>query len=81
MIAYDTTIPVDPTRIVKKSVRVAGHPTSVSLEAAFWPRLQEQAARNGQSLNALITTIDQSRTGSLSSALRVFVLEQCGTGP
>ena len=60
----------------KRSVRVAGHPTSVSLETAFWEELKDNAVRRRISLNELITQVDSARTGNLSSALRVFVLEQ-----
>lgn len=62
--------------IRKRSVRVAGHPTSVSVEEAFWRALKEIAARRGVSLNDLITEIDRRRAGNLSSAIRVFVLEE-----
>ena len=54
---------------------IAGHRTSITLEDAFWDRLKAIAAQNGESLNALVTRIDSQRTGNLSSALRVFVLE------
>ncbi len=63
-------------RIRKRSVVIAGHQTSVSLENAFWEELRELAGRRRFSLNALITEIDGQRTGNLSSAIRVFVLEQ-----
>ena len=59
---------------VKRSVTIAGHRTSVSLEPEFWSALKEIAATRGQSFNALITEIDASRKTNLSSALRVFVL-------
>ncbi|MDP6574798.1 MAG: ribbon-helix-helix domain-containing protein [Rhodospirillales bacterium] len=62
--------------IRKRSVRVAGHPTSVSVEEAFWRALKEIAARRGVSLNDLITEIDRRRAGNLSSAIRVFVLDE-----
>ncbi len=58
----------------KRSVRIAGHPTSVSLEPEFWAQLKRLAAARGLSLNALVTEIDAGREGALSSALRVFVL-------
>lgn len=60
--------------IRKRSVVVAGHRTSISLETAFWEALRRIAARRGQSLNQLIGEIDSRRGGNLSSALRVFVL-------
>ncbi|MFQ5347873.1 MAG: ribbon-helix-helix domain-containing protein [Rhodothalassiaceae bacterium] len=61
---------------VKRSVRVAGHATSVSLEPAFWEELRRIAAEEGVSLASLVSGIDASRTGNLSSALRLFVLER-----
>ena len=59
----------------KRSVVVAGHRTSVSLENAFWDHLRKLAKGRRISVNELVTEIDQSRDGSLSSAIRVFVLE------
>lgn len=70
----------DPTlsRIRKRSVTIAGHATSVSLEEAFWQGLKDIAQSRGLSLNALISEIDEMRPetdpGNLSSAIRVFVL-------
>jgi len=70
--------------IRKHSVVLAGHPTSLTLEAAFWDALSTLAARRGQSLNRLIETIDRDRTAAgsinLSSAVRVFVLEAARRG-
>ncbi len=66
--------------LVKHSVRIAGHPTSVSLEMQFWEALGEIAARRGQSVNALLSRIDNERGGNLSSAIRLFVLESCRRG-
>ena len=60
----------------KRSVLIAGHSTSVSLEAPFWDALKEIAAARGCSLNALIESVDGSREGNLSSTLRVFVLNE-----
>jgi predicted DNA-binding ribbon-helix-helix protein len=61
--------------IVKRSVMVAGHRTSVSLEAPFWDGLRAAAARRGLSVQALVQEIDAGREGqNLSSAIRVFVL-------
>lgn len=60
----------------KRSVRIAGHPTSVSLEDEFWSALGEIAARQGRPLTALIEEIDAARGGrSLSSAIRLHVLD------
>jgi predicted DNA-binding ribbon-helix-helix protein len=66
--------------LVKHSVRIAGHATSVSLEAAFWQALCEIAARRRISVNALLSAIDAERGGNLSSAIRLFVLESCRRG-
>ena len=62
--------------VVKRSIVLAGHKTSVSLEDAFWKGLKEIAARRLMTLAELIGTIDSQRQhGNLSSALRLFVLE------
>ena len=66
--------------IVKRSVRVAGHATSVSLEPAFWQGLCEIAVARGVSVNALVATIDAARGGNLSSAIRLFVLDSARRG-
>ncbi len=62
---------------------VAGHRTSVSLEVAFWDELRALATREGKSLNHLVTEIDASRGGNLSSALRLYILDAMkeGRGP
>jgi len=58
----------------KRSVTIAGHRTSVSLESEFWDELTEIAKARGISLNRLIAEIDQTREANLSSAIRLFVL-------
>jgi predicted DNA-binding ribbon-helix-helix protein len=63
------------TQLKKRSVSIAGHRTSISLEDAFWSALQRIARRRGLTLAALVSEIDSARTGNLSSALRVYVLE------
>ncbi len=68
------------TTIKKRSVLIAGHATSLSLEAEFWSALQEIARKRGLSLNRLVASVDVGRTGNLSSALRVFVLDCCRRG-
>ena len=65
----------DPAILAKRSVTIAGHATSVSLENAFWDRLKEIAAARDLSLNQLIAEIDETRTGNLSGAIRVYVLQ------
>ena len=54
---------------------ISGHATSVSLEEAFWRELKHIARREGRSLNSLVTDIDNRRSGNLSSALRLYVLD------
>lgn len=66
--------------IVKRSVRIAGHPTSVSLETEFWQALQAIARHRGVPLGRLLAAVDAERSGNLSSAIRVFVLECCRNG-
>jgi predicted DNA-binding ribbon-helix-helix protein len=66
--------------IVKRSVRIAGHATSISLEPAFWDALRDIANRRQVSVNALLSAIDAGRGGNLSSAIRLFVLECCRRG-
>jgi predicted DNA-binding ribbon-helix-helix protein len=63
-------------KVRKRSVRIAGHRTSVSLEDAFWDELTRIAEARGQSINALIAAIDAGRGGNLSSAVRVFILNE-----
>ena len=59
----------------KRSVTIAGHHTSLSLEPEFWAALKDLARRDGQSLAAMIADIDGRRGGrNLSSAVRVHVL-------
>ena len=60
----------------KRSVKVAGHATSISLEEPFWEELKKLARRRDIALSALITEIDAQRgDANLSSALRLYVLE------
>jgi predicted DNA-binding ribbon-helix-helix protein len=67
--------PERPTALRKGSVVVAGHRTSISLEGAFWQALSEVARAQGRSINALVSEIDSGRSGNLSSAVRVYLLE------
>ncbi len=64
----------EPGRMRKRSVLVAGHRTSVSLENAFWDALGSIARAKGVGMSRLITEIDLGRQGNLSSAIRVYVL-------
>ena len=62
--------------VLKRSVAVSSHKTSISLEAGFWDGLKEVAAHEGISIPALITRIDTDRQhANLSSAVRLYVLD------
>jgi predicted DNA-binding ribbon-helix-helix protein len=72
--------PLREYAVVKRSVIVGGHKTSVSLEDAFWTSLKDIATRRGITLSTQIASIDTSRrTGNLSSAIRLYVLEHFRT--
>jgi predicted DNA-binding ribbon-helix-helix protein len=71
----------EPGTFVKRSLTVAGHRTSLALEAAFWRRLEALAAARGKSLSALVAEVDARRGATnLSSALRVLALESATGG-
>jgi predicted DNA-binding ribbon-helix-helix protein len=62
--------------VVKRSIVIAGHKTSVSLEDAFWSGLKEIAGKRDLTQSDMVATIDQDRRhGNLSSAIRLFVLD------
>jgi predicted DNA-binding ribbon-helix-helix protein len=62
--------------VVKRSIVIADHKTSVSLEDAFWKGLKEIAGGRDMTLSELVATIDSDRRhGNLSSAIRLFVLD------
>ena len=61
-------------KMTKRSVVIAGHRTSVSLEAPFWHLLGRIAEERGISVNRLVGEVDAGRRGNLSSTLRLFVL-------
>jgi predicted DNA-binding ribbon-helix-helix protein len=67
-------------KVVKRSVVISGHRTSVSLEEAFWSALKTIAESDGVSLASLVAQIDADRgEANLSSALRVFALKRAQT--
>ena len=55
---------------------IAGHRTSVSLEPEFWNELKRIAGKRGETVSSLITRVDETRSGNLSSALRILVLRE-----
>ena len=61
----------------KRSIKIAGHSTSISLEEPFWIILKQLAEEGKLSLNALVESVDKKREdANLSSALRLYVLEE-----
>ena len=64
---------------VKRSVEIAGHKTSISLEPLFWDMLREAAARQGVPVNALVARVDEQRIASatpcgLAGAIRLWLV-------
>ena len=71
------TIPYHPP--VKRSVQIAGHKTSISLEPIFWDKLRDAAAEHGMPINAVVAQIDAERIKAktppgLASAIRVWLV-------
>ncbi len=71
---------------VKRSVMIAGHATSISLEPVFWQALREAAEAEGLPLNALVARIDAERVtaprpANLASAIRVWLFERVTRPP
>lgn len=68
--------------VVKRSIVIAGHKTSVSLEDAFWRGLKDIAVARHVTLSDLVGSIDSERKhGNLSSAIRLFVLNHYQARP
>lgn len=73
---------------VKRSITIAGHPTSISLEPVFWAALEAAAARRSLPINAIVAQIDHLRIGAedppnLASAIRSWLFglrHNCDTG-
>jgi len=62
---------------IKRSVTIAGHATSVTLEPEFWETLKDIASAQGKSINVLISEIDETKSiDNLSSAIRVYILKK-----
>ena len=71
------TAPGPPQHLLKRSFRIAGHRTSIALEAEFWQALEEAADRRDQTLALLVQDLDAARADTarpLASTLRVFAL-------
>ena len=66
---------------VKRSIAIAGHKTSISLEPLFWDMLKQASAREGIAINALVARIDAERIKEdnppgLASAIRVWLVSR-----
>ena len=66
---------------IKRSMMIAGHSTSISLEPVFWEALREAAQAEGLPLNALVARVDAARVeerdpANLASAIRVWLFER-----
>jgi predicted DNA-binding ribbon-helix-helix protein len=69
------------SQVIKRSIVIAGHKTSVSLEEAFWRSLKEIARERDATLSELVASIDSNRRhGNLSSAIRLYVLDHYRSG-
>ena len=67
--------------VVKRSIVLNGHKTSVSLEEAFWNSMKEISGEGGKTLSEMVSEIDRNRKqGNLSSAIRLFVLDHYRIG-
>jgi len=76
---------VDYAPPTKRSVLIAGHPTSISLEPTFWRALEAAATERGSPINALVAEIDAARFDSnrppnLTSAIRQWLLARAQHG-
>jgi predicted DNA-binding ribbon-helix-helix protein len=60
--------------LLKRSINLSGHATSISIENAFWDALHDISKEKKISMNALINFIDRQREGNLSSAIRLYIL-------
>ena len=66
-------------KIIKRSIRIGNHRTSISIENEFWSELENEAKNQDLSMNKLILSIDTKRPkdyGNLSSYIRVWILQK-----
>jgi predicted DNA-binding ribbon-helix-helix protein len=67
---------IDKSRVLKRSIVIAGHKTSISIEDEFWDALREIATARGTPVGTLVSSIDVDRQhNNLSSTIRLFVLD------
>lgn len=78
---------IDAARLERHSVTIAGHSTSLSIERGFWLEFKRLAQRESVSIAELVRQLDEARAGSLSGAIRSYVLQEvlaetkAGQGP
>ena len=61
--------------LLRRSFRIAGHQTSLSMERIFWDEFRRIAQEDGRSMTDVISEIDVQRAGGLSRAVRVYILK------
>ena len=71
LVRLDTT----DAKLEKHSVTIAGHRTSITLERCFWRNLHRIAAEKDCPVSEIVRQLDEARTGSLSGAVRAFILQ------
>jgi len=69
-----------PDDLLRRSFRLAGHRTSLSMEWIFWEALKDLAQRDGRTMTAIVTEVDAGRTVALSRAMRVYILQRLQAG-
>jgi len=69
-----------PDDLLRRSFRLAGHRTSLSMERIFWQALKDLAKADGRTMTAIVTEVDAGRQVALSRAVRVYVLERLLAG-
>ncbi len=72
-------MPGKEDELLRRSFRIAGHQTSLSMERAFWDEFRTLAQADGRSMTDLIAEIDTQRTAGLSRAVRVYILKRLRT--
>ena len=68
-------MPKDDEDLLRRSFRIAGHQTSLSMERIFWDEFRGIAQEDGRSMTDVISEIDANRTTGLSRAVRIYVLK------
>ena len=69
-------MPRDDEDLLRRSFRIAGHQTSLSMERIFWDEFRGIAQEDGRSMTDVISEIDTQRAGGLSRAVRIYILKR-----